>query len=168
MTKLTAPKTRPHDYGFKLGDFHMVVNAAISSAKIFSFEGNLLYTVPCMAMGQDPKWWLPGADTPPSVYKLGALYNDKANGTMERGYGWIFYDMIDCDVKGKEDGENTNGRSGVGLHGGGSSLQDPFAPYQKLVPTLGCLRMHNYDLLHTILPLYNKGTIFISVYQDNL
>jgi hypothetical protein len=87
---------------------------------------------------------------------------------MEPRYGWIFYDMIDCDVKGKEDGENTNGRSGIGLHGGGSSLPDPYTPYQKLVPTLGCLRMHNYDLLHTILPLYNKGVIFISVHQDDL
>lgn len=31
------------------------------------------------------------------------------------------------------------------IHGGGSGLHDPFAPYQGWVPTYGCLRMQNAD-----------------------
>jgi hypothetical protein len=165
---LHAPKTHPRDYGFSKGDFHLVVNAAAETIKAFTFEGKFLWERPCLAMGQNPNWRLRGGDTPPSVYKLGVLYDDRANGTMLRAYGWQFYDMIDCDNVRREDGENTNGRSGVGLHGGGSSLADPFAPYQKLVATLGCLRMFNADLEDYILPLYKKGTVFLSVYQDDL
>lgn len=31
------------------------------------------------------------------------------------------------------------------IHGGGSGLPDPLAPYQGWVPTYGCLRMQNRD-----------------------
>ena len=40
----------------------------------------------------------------------------------------------------------------IRLYGGGSSLlkrkppQDPYAPYQDLVATQGCVRMHNADV----------------------
>jgi RHS repeat-associated protein len=36
---------------------------------------------------------------------------------------------------------------GQWAHGGGSSLPDPFAPNQKLTPTLGCTRLHNQDAI---------------------
>jgi hypothetical protein len=137
--------------------------------KAFTFEGKLLWEIPCLATGQTASWWKEGGDTPPSVYRLGTLYNDKANGTMLPAYGWMFFDMVDCDVTRRESGENTNGRSGIGLHSGGSSLANPFAPFLvALVPTLGCLRIHNKHLETNILPLYNSGKVYISVFQDNL
>jgi hypothetical protein len=34
---------------------------------------------------------------------------------------------------------------GRDFHGGGSGLEAPYAPYQKLKPTFGCLRGHNAD-----------------------
>ncbi len=34
---------------------------------------------------------------------------------------------------------------GRDIHGGGSGLNDPFAPRQGWVPTYGCLRMQNVD-----------------------
>lgn len=34
---------------------------------------------------------------------------------------------------------------GRDIHGGGSGLQNPFAPRQGWVPTYGCLRMQNKD-----------------------
>jgi RHS repeat-associated protein len=37
---------------------------------------------------------------------------------------------------------------GQWAHGGGSSLPDPFAPNQKLTPTLGCTRLHNQDAIN--------------------
>jgi hypothetical protein len=39
-----------------------------------------------------------------------------------------------------------HGRSGVGIHGGGSGAPDPFAAHQVWVPTHGCVRMANIDL----------------------
>jgi len=161
-----APKTHPKSYGFKKGDYHLIVNAQTKTVKGYSFEGKLLFERPCLAEGQRWEWWKHGGDTPPSVYKLGALYNDKANGSMQPAYGWCFFDMVDLGGN-QEDGEDANGRSGVGLHGGGSGAPQPFAPYQKLLPTLGCLRMYNQDLYDYILPLYEKGAVFVSVFQDN-
>ncbi len=38
------------------------------------------------------------------------------------------------------------GRSGIGIHGGGSGLGTPFAPRQGWIPTHGCLRVQNEDL----------------------
>lgn len=34
---------------------------------------------------------------------------------------------------------------GRDIHGGGTGLPDPYAPYQGWVPTYGCLRMQNAD-----------------------
>jgi hypothetical protein len=39
-----------------------------------------------------------------------------------------------------------NGRAGISLHGGGSASPDPFAPWQGLPATHGCVRVNNYDL----------------------
>ncbi len=36
-------------------------------------------------------------------------------------------------------------RSLIRIHGGGSRLQDPYAPYQALVATHGCVRVANAD-----------------------
>ena len=53
-------------------------------------------------------------------------------------------------------------------HGGGSALgaAGAWAPYQPLLPTLGCIRMHNHDLQHRVLPLFRSGRVFWSVYQE--
>jgi hypothetical protein len=87
---------------------------------------------------------------------------------MERPFGWMFWDLVDCDESFREDGENSNYRSGIGLHGGGSALDDPFAPYQPLVYTQGCVRMHNKDMADYVYPLYKEATtVYLSVYQDD-
>lgn len=39
-----------------------------------------------------------------------------------------------------------HGRAGIGIHGGGSDLADPFAPRQGWEWTFGCLRMQNADV----------------------
>jgi hypothetical protein len=166
LMKLYSPNTKPQDYGAKNGDYHLVVNSKTRTATMWAFTGaKKLWVRPVLALGQRPEWWLRGGNTPPSVYKLGQFYNDIKTGNLSAPYGWQFYDMIDLDNSKREDGENTNGRSEIGLHGGGSSLPDPQAPYQRLVPTLGCVRMHNKDLQDLIQPLYEKGTVYLSVHQ---
>jgi hypothetical protein len=170
--KLVGPKKRPQDFGFKKGDSHLIVNDAVETMKAFSFEGKLLWEIPCLARGQysDYEWKIQKSDTPVGVYKLGQLYNDYAlhgdKAPYDRtlmAYGWAFYDMI--DLEGQETGI---GRAGIGLHGGGSALGWPgaWAPNQPLVATHGCLRCRNKDLIEKILPLYRQGTVFCSVFQE--
>jgi hypothetical protein len=159
---LHAPRTTPHDYGFKSGDYHLIVNAETKTATMYNSLGNKLWTKPCLATGQDPRWWVRGGDTPPGVYYLGEFHNDLENGTMEAPFGWSFFDMV--DLEGREDG---NGRSGVGLHGGGSPSPNPFAEDQGLYPTHGCVRMLNKDLL-LVAECYNQGRVYVSVYQDDI
>ena len=169
---LVGPKKRPQDFGFKAGDSHLIVNDASEKMKAFSFEGKLLWEVPCLARGQysDYEWTIQRSDCPPGLYKFGQLYNDYAlygstasyNRTL-MAYGWAFYDMI--DLEGQETGI---GRAGIGLHGGGSALGWPgaWAPNQPLVATYGCCRARNKDLIEKVLPLYKQGTVFCSVYQE--
>jgi hypothetical protein len=40
---------------------------------------------------------------------------------------------------------NLHHRAGLGVHGGGSGLPDPFAPQQGWVETEGCWRLQNVD-----------------------
>lgn len=170
--KMIGPKKRPQDFGFAVNDSHLIVNDKVETMKAFSFEGKLLWEIPCLARGQysDYEWKVKQSDTPPGLYKLGQLYNDYAiNGdspAFDRtllAYGWAFYDMI--DLEGQETGI---GRAGIGLHGGGTGLGWPgaWAPMQPLVSTHGCLRVHNRHLIDKILPLYRKGKVFVSVYQE--
>lgn len=42
--------------------------------------------------------------------------------------------------------EDVPGRGGIGVHGGGSGLEHPFALQQGWRPTEGCLRVQNQDL----------------------
>ena len=57
------------------------------------------------------------------------IYNDEER---EPAYGCAY---INIDDRGRA------------LHGGGSCLDDPYEDYQELVPTLGCFRMYNADIV---------------------
>jgi hypothetical protein len=169
---LHSPTQIPQKHGFKKGDTHVVVNAKTGTAKAFSFEGQKIAEIPCLAIGQDPNWRNNSGDTPPGLYKLGALYNDYGsvgdNPSYDRtlmSYGWQTYDMV--DLEGNEDNNN---RAGICWHGGGSGCGWPGAwlPKQALYPTLGCLRSHNEDLVDIVWKWYQQGTVFVSVYQDDV
>jgi hypothetical protein len=154
---LHFPRTKPQDYGAKSGDFHLIFNAATKKVVAFEFStGKQLWEKPALATGQHKDWWRVGGDTPPGVWYLGRVTDDKALGTMVRQYGWIFFDLVDCE--GREDG---NGRAGLGLHGGASASPIPFNDYQGLYATLGCLRMNNRDLYDFVYPLYKLSLIHI-------
>jgi hypothetical protein len=169
---LTAPNRKPQQFGFAKGDSHLVVNSATKRITAYDFSGNELWTRPCLADGQHPNWRNKTGDTPPGLYKVGAIYNDyqsrgnsPAFSRVLMAFGWLSLDMI--DLEGNED---RNGRAGIMLHGGGSGNGWPgaWAPLQVLYPTLGCLRMHNRHLVEDVLPLVQRGTTFISVYQDEV
>jgi GH24 family phage-related lysozyme (muramidase) len=169
---LVGPKKRPQDCGFKPGDTHLIVNDHTEKMDAYNSSGNRMWQISCLARGQgsDYVWSETNTDTPPGLYKIGQIYNDIArvgpNPSWDRtlaAYGWLFFDMVELEGQ-----ERRYGRAGIGLHGGGTALGWPaaWAPYQGLVPTLGCLRIHNIELRDKILPLTKQGTVFISVLQE--
>ena len=169
---MVGPTKRPQQFGFKKGDSHLIVNDISETIKAFSFEGKLLWEVPCLARGQysDFEWKIQRSDTPPGLYKIGTVYKDyervgdkPAYDRTLMSYGWYSFDMIEL-----ENQETGNGRAGIMLHGGGSALGWPgaWAPNQALVPTYGCCRARNIDLRDKVLPLTKQGTTFLSVFQE--
>ena len=169
---MVGPTKRPQQFGFKKGDSHLIVNDVSETMKAFSFEGELLWEVPCLARGQysDFEWKLQRSDTPPGLYKIGTVYKDYERvgdkPVYDRtlmSYGWYSFDMIEL-----ENQETKNGRAGIMLHGGGSALGWPgaWAPNQALVSTYGCCRARNIDLRDKVLPLTKQGTTFLSVFQE--
>lgn len=66
------------------------------------------------------------------VYNDGAVWAEaKGTDADEPAYGWGY---INIDDRGRA------------LHGGGSNLDDPYEPFQVLLPTYGCFRMCNADV----------------------
>lgn len=171
-TPMVGPIKRPQDCGFKEGDTHLLVNDISQRAKAFDFSGKLLWEVPCLARGQgsDKEWRRTGEDTPPGLYKIGQVYNDWGaygiNAPRNRttlAYGWLSFDLIELEGQ-----EARYGRAGIMIHGGGTGCGWPgaWASHQPLLPTFGCVRMHNIDLRDKLLPLTKVGTVFVSVYQE--
>jgi hypothetical protein len=169
---LIGPKKKPQDFGFKQGDYHLVVNDVSETMKAYDFSGKLLWEIPCLARGQgsDSEFTLQKTDTPPGLYKIGSIYRDYdrvgANPSYDRtlmAYGWYSFDLVEL-----ENQEAKYGRAGIMIHGGGSAAGWPgaWAPKQPLFPTHGCCRTHNIDARDKILPLIKTGTVFVSVYQE--
>ena len=164
---IQGPKHNPRHYGATDEDFHLVISAETNTAKMFRFsDGALLWEKPALPQGQHARWWEYRGDTPPGTYKIGQVwyqYKDAPNPKFDKPYGHICYDLV--DYEGNEDG---NGRSGIAIHGGGSSLGGAlyWAKKQRLVPTWGCVRMHNEDL-YCIDECYKQGDVWVSVYQDD-
>jgi hypothetical protein len=166
---LIGPKKTPHDFGFKSGDSHLIVNDRTERVKAFNSDGILIWDRPALARGQgsDYEFKLRRTDTPPGLYKLGQIYRDYEQGSAysrtKMSYGWYSFDMIEL-----ENQVSKYGRAGIMMHGGGSACGWPgaWAPYQTLFATHGCVRMHNQDLRDLLLPLTKTGTVYVSVYQE--
>jgi hypothetical protein len=172
---MIGPKLKPTDFPGELTPVwsHLIANDITEVMKAFSHTGQPLWEIPCLCRGQggEHDWHTNGSDTPPGLYKLGALYDDvKAHGEHPAygddqmlAYGWQTYDLISLDHE-----EERSGRAGICLHGGGSGNGWPgaWAPKQHLLPTRGCIRIHNIELVNRIHPLYLAGAVFVSVYQE--
>ena len=168
---LIGPKKQPQDFGFSAHDFHLIVNDATEKIKAYDATGSLLWELPCLARGQgsDDQFKLTNTDTPPGLYKIGAVYKDYDRDPSEtfsrekRSYGWYSFDLVELEGQ-----ESRYGRAGIMIHGGGSACGWPGAwqPLQGLYSTHGCVRMHNQHLKDHLLPLVAKGTVFVSVFQE--
>lgn len=169
---MIGPKKKPQDFGFRFGDHHVIINDSSHTAKAYDYTGKLLWEAPCLPEGQVADYRYPKGDTPPGLYKIGAVYNDYskvgAKPAYDRtllAYGWISFDLVEL-----ENQEAGYGRAGIMIHGGGSACGWPGAwePKQPLYTTYGCVRMHNQDLRDKLLPLTKSGTVYVSVYQHSV
>ena len=169
---MIGPTKKPQEFGFKAGDHHIVVNDSTETAKAYDFDGKLLWELPCLARGQgsDYEYKLSNTDTPPGLYRVGAVYKDYdqvgSNPPYDRtlmAYGWYSLDLEEL-----ENQEQKYGRAGIMLHGGGSACGWPgaWAPMQGLYSTHGCVRMHNVHIRDHVIPLLKTGKIYVSVYQE--
>jgi len=167
-----GPRKAPHEFGFKQGDSHIIVNDITETAQAFSFDGKRVWEAKALARGQgaDTEWRHRNTDTPPGLYRIGEIYKDYervgSSPAFDRtlmSYGWYSLDLIDLEGQ-----ESRYGRAGIMIHGGGSACGWPgaWAPTQKLFPTHGCIRMHNQDLRDRLMPLTKTGKVFVSVYQE--
>lgn len=167
-----GPRKTPHDFGFKQGDSHIIMNDILERARAFNFDGKLLWDVPALARGQgaENEWNRKNTDTPPGLWQVGQIYRDYetvgANPAFTatlRSYGWYSFDLLDLERQ-----NSRFGRAGIMIHGGGTAAGWPGAwvPMQRLFPTNGCIRMHNQHLRDLLLPLTRVGKVFVSVFQE--
>ena len=97
-------------------------------------------------LGKGIKW--PRRDvhfdyTPFGVYRFVRAAGGEPGSEISKAYGTGKIYLDDNDMFG----EVVDVRRGtIRLHGGGSALADPYAPDQRLVATLGCVRMKNRDV----------------------
>lgn len=172
MNPLIGPAKRPQDFGFKAGDSHLVVNDASQTLTAWAYGGTNLFKIPAIARGQgrDDEWQRPNTDTPPGLYKVGSVWRDYERLGVSPAPQWdlLPYGWFTLDLEELESQERRWGRAGVAIHGGGSGLGWPgcWQAKQELLPTHGCIRVHNGDLRDLIVPLLKTGTIFVSVYQE--
>jgi hypothetical protein len=153
------------------GDSYLLVNDRDQDMEAYDHSGAFLWKVSCLARGQgaDNDWTHTSTDTPPGLYRLGQLYPDYEQNPnppcsdTAMAYGWYSFDMEELEGQ-----EVKVGRAGIMLHGGGSGCGWPgaWAATQPLLPTLGCLRLHNVDLRERVLPLYKQGTVYVGVFQE--
>jgi GH24 family phage-related lysozyme (muramidase) len=171
-TGLVGPTKKPQAFGFKAGDSHLVVNDASETLTAWTFQGIKLFTIPALARGQgnDNEWQSPNTDTPPGLYKVGSVWRDyeRLGDTKSVPWDLLPYGWFTLDLEELEGQERRYGRAGICIHGGGSALGQHgcWAPYQRLLPTHGCIRVHNAELRDKIVPLLEKGAMFVSVYQE--
>lgn len=172
---MLCPKKSPRDFEFSELDSHILIDDRAETATAFDYWGEELWKVPAIAKGinGNNSLAIKGGDTPYGLYVLGERFDDRAPSDpnscpafsqIRRSFGPITYDMMEL-----ENQENSRGRAGICLHGGGTRCGWPgaWADYQPLYKTLGCPRMHNADIVEKVDPLYKKGRVFVSVYQED-
>lgn len=149
-------------------DYHMVFNGETNVGKLFDSTGHMDHIFPALMKGQhgdSTKW---GGDTPPGRYVCGVVYpsREEEPDWIWNAYGEYCIDLIDLDNQ-----ERGFGREGISIHGGGSLLvkqgKDPLDDFQPLLPTHGCIRVHNFHLREWIIPLFNdtRRKVYVTVYQ---
>lgn len=140
----------------------------IKGAAAVGKPDGLLHTLDCHDVGINDQYVTSGLDVygsrckcPPGTgYVVGSPMvcatrnadgSIKKNNDDDEAYGCYFFPLGDSD----QHSFSQHGRGGIGIHGGGSDLPNPFALHQGWEWTLGCLRLQNIDLEQTLVPFVN-------------
>lgn len=112
-----------------MSELHLVWSRRMERGKLFSREGQLVWAAEMRnrCVHDDYGRW---GRCPPGDYPLGVPHPHD-----DPAFGKWFIPV-----------EGVVGRVGIGIHGGGSGLPDPFAAEQGWVITHGCFRLQNMDL----------------------
>lgn len=101
-----------------------------------------------LAVGvKGPRRDIQNGDTPFGVYKFVTTEGGTPEARLQPGFGTGKVYLNDNDLFGEVADAK---RSLIRLHGGGSSLAEPYALNQPLKPTRGCVRMKNRDVNNLI------------------
>lgn len=108
---------------------HLVFDSSTERCKIFRSDGTVIREMEMHDHAVNGPGFGRWGRCPRGDYRLGSPVE-----MDEPAYGYHFTPVL-----------GTPGRAGIGIHGGGSGLQDPFDKAQGWVPTHGCLRVQNED-----------------------
>jgi hypothetical protein len=125
----------------ELHDLHAQFNAAAERLQVYAAGGQEVFAAAARNRTVNPgegHW----GHIPPGEFKLGVPVPKNAI-----PFGKWFIPVL--DYLGQDQMQDFQ-RSGIGIHGGGSGLPDPFAPRQGNVITEGCIRLQNEDLQHLV------------------
>lgn len=150
-----------------LNDIHIVVNTATNLAKCYVVTEPLpRWAIQARTDGSDGpgiNYDVNSGDTPPGLYEVTAAERIPAIDPQAASFGaWYLW------LAEQEGQESSRGRAGIGWHGGGSGLLNPWAPRQGWQVTHGCLRSQNEDLEEKVVPsiqytLKRGGRVWLSV-----
>ena len=124
-------------------DIHVVCSVSLESLKVFCSNGREVYRCKARFQGTAGPASVRNGDTPRGLWRLG--YPDFI---PEDDFDRVAFGPVWVPMTGQEGQEERLGRSGFGLHGGGSGLVAPGRILrQGWVPTHGCARVQNEDAL---------------------
>jgi hypothetical protein len=141
-----ALKPAPHESVMKSRMGTHDLHAIIAGGRLAAFdrEGKAVFTCEARTRGSDGGPDVQGGDTPPGLYKAGLITWTRRDEPLhiQHSYGPVFIDLVEQEAQ-----EARRGRAGVGHHGGGTGLPNPLAARQGWMPTHGCVRSQNEDVL---------------------
>lgn len=141
-------------------DLHLTLDPSTRRLKVFNNLGVLIFD--CEARNKttaDDGNYGHNSPCPPGEYVLGLPVPKEAI-----PFGFWFLPILDY---GSHLGMAQHGRQGIGIHGGGSGLPQPFAGKQGFQITHGCWRVLNQDLAR-LAPLVQRtqqatGRVYVTV-----
>lgn len=124
------------------GDVHFVVNAKSRKIKCYDSNGKMKWMTEARCEATNGGYQNFQGNTPPGLYKCGAPDDVLSSESDRNSYGPWFVPLEE-----QEGQMSRYGRAGIGVHGGGSGLANPYySPKQGWVVTHGCIRVQNDDL----------------------
>ena len=146
------------DLALKPGDIHVMISHGQKQARAFR-KGDVasehLWDIPALTEGVGGGPDAHAGSTPFGDYAATGIVPTTAADTEETRMAYGSYFISLSDLEGQE---SSRGRAGIGIHGGGTALGPVGSqmPNQALVPTLGCCRLHNADLVLRVVPLVRE------------